>query len=415
MLTKKRFEIKSFLTPELFVLREQLLSEYLNESPPEIERKYSPAPVLVSPDYLSGLDRLCPVLCKAFSAIVFAYFSDERIRRIYQLDQGLEEMLKLAGPQPYQPGFYRPDLLYDTGGQARICEIGARYPLNGWMYSYYQNAVYETLYAAAGIDFAAVPGLDEILSAVVDLWDTSKPVALVHDDEAGTEVFEVERELLKSGGTFISLKPQELRCENGKIICRDRVLDQFILEMDREELRKFEPAVLRQLVLQANYFNDIRTLILVHDKRVLAVLWDEDIMRDYLSASEYDLLRPWLIPSFVISNEDEIETWLHGTQNLILKLNSGGRGIGAYVKNSCTPDEWESVLRNQWKNYLIQHFVDQQEYEIDGAAQHLVGMVLCRNDRNFGAGAFRGSAESIVNIHQGRAKFLPVLFRNDQS
>ena len=139
-------------------------------------------------------------------------------------------------------------------------------------------------------------------------------------------------------------------------------MDQFILEMDREELRKFEPEVLRQLVLQGTYFNDIRTLILVHDKRILAVLWDEDIMRDYLSAAEYDLLRPWLIPSFVIRNENEIETWLHGPQNLILKLNSGGRGIGAYVKNACTPDEWKSVLRNQWKNYLIQHFVDQQEY-----------------------------------------------------
>jgi hypothetical protein len=414
MLIKKRFEIKTFLTPELLVLRDQFLSEYLNESPAEIKGKYSPTPVCVGRDYIYGLDRLCPVLCKAFTAIVSAYFSDERIRQIYQLDQGLEEILKLAETQPYQPGLYRPDLLYDTSGYARICEIGARYPLNGWMYSYYQNAVYETLYTAAGIDFAAVPGQDEILSLLVDLWDTSKPVALVHDDEAGTEVFEVERELLKSGGTFISLKPQDLDCENGKIIFHDRVLDQFILEMDREELRKFEPEVLRQLVLQANYFNDIRTLILVHDKRILAVLWDEDIMRDYLSAAEYDLLRPWLIPSFVIRNESEIETWLNGAQNLILKLNSGGRGIGAYVKSACTADEWESVLRDEWKNYLIQHFVDQQEYEIEGVPQHLVGMLLCRNDRNFGAGVFRGSTESIVNIHRGRAKFLPVLFRNDQ-
>jgi len=396
-------------------LRDRFLSEHLNESPAEIEGKYSPNPVLISPEYLSGFDRLCPVLCKAFNAIVFAYFSDERIRQIYQLDQGLEEILKLAENQPYQPGFYRPDLLYDTNGQAKICEIGARYPLNGWMYSYYQNAVYETLYTAAGIDFAAIPGQGEILKVLVDLWEISRPVALIHDDEAGTEVFEVERELLKSGGTFISLKPQELRCENGKIIFQDRVLDQFIFEMDREELRKFEPRVLRQVVLHGNYFNDIRTLILVHDKRVLAVLWDEDIMRDYLRGAEYDLLRPYLIPSFVIRNENEIETWLHGTQNLILKLNSGGRGIGAYIKSSCTPDEWESVLRNQWKNYLIQHFVDQQEYEIEGLTQYLVGMHLCRNDRNFGAGAFRGSAESVVNVSGGRAKFFPVLLQNDQS
>ena len=396
-------------------MRDRFLSEHLNESPAEIEGKYSPNPVLISPEYLSGFDRLCPVLCKAFNAIVFAYFSDERIRQIYQLDQGLEEILKLAENQPYQPGFYRPDLLYDTNGQAKICEIGARYPLNGWMYSYYQNAVYETLYTAAGIDFAAIPGQGEILKVLVDLWEISRPVALIHDDEAGTEVFEVERELLKSGGTFISLKPQELRCENGKIIFQDRVLDQFIFEMDREELRKFEPRVLRQVVLHGNYFNDIRTLILVHDKRVLAVLWDEDIMRDYLRGAEYDLLRPYLIPSFVIRNENEIETWLHGTQNLILKLNSGGRGIGAYIKSSCTPDEWESVLRNQWKNYLIQHFVDQQEYEIEGLTQYLVGMHLCRNDRNFGAGAFRGSAESVVNVSGGRAKFFPVLLQNDQS
>jgi hypothetical protein len=35
-------------------------------------------------------------------------------------------------------------------------------------------------------------------------------------------------------------------------------------------------------------------------------------------------------------------------------------------------------------------------------------MLLCKDDKTYGAGLFRGSDESIVNVHQGRALIYPL-------
>ena len=168
---------------------------------------------------------------------------------------------------------------------------------------------------------------------------------------------------------------------------------------------------MEKLIQQNLYFNDIRTLILIHDKRVLAVMYDAQIMNDYLDEEEYSFLRKYLIPSFVITDADACDSFIHGEQNLILKLNSGGRGIGAYVKNDCTIKEWEIIVRENWRNFLIQHFVEQKEF-IDTENHrriHLVGMLLCKDNKTYGAGLFRGSDESIVNVHQGRALIYPLV------
>ena len=115
-------------------------------SPPvwAIRRLSSPAqfasvPVVVTAAYLQQLAALGRVLEKALRAIVERYFDDERIRAIYSLPRELEAILRLAHRRrndvPYRIGFFRPDFVYDRDGMPRICEIGARYPLNGWMIS----------------------------------------------------------------------------------------------------------------------------------------------------------------------------------------------------------------------------------------------------------------------------------------
>jgi hypothetical protein len=113
----------------------------------------------------------------------------------------------------------------------------------------------------------------------------------------------------------------------------------------------------------------------------------------------------------VITEPSGCDIFINGEENLILKLNSGGRGIGAYVKKDCTTQEWEKIIRENWNKYLIQHFVDQQEFtDVENNRQiHLVGMLLCKDDKNYGSGLFRGSDETVVNVHQGRALIYPIL------
>lgn len=388
----------------------QLFSEYF-QNDTKLNRSFiADSSVTVSSAYKKQMDRLCFILNAACKAIVLNYFEDDRIRKYYQLENDLEALLKKNNNQHYNQGFYRPDFLYDTNNQAKICEIGARYPLNGWMISYYLKLINNQV---NGYEVKENTGNADLVNLIDDLHNQFAPyekVALIHDDEKGTEIFYLQKELARLGIQLISAKPQELLLLNDSIYVNGEPVSQFILEMDREELKKISPNIVDKLIEQSSYFNDIRTLILIHDKRVLAVMYDDLIMSDYLSEEDYDFLKKYLIPSFVITDASGCDTFIDGEQNLILKLNSGGRGIGAYVKSDCTPEDWNTIIRENWDKYLIQHFVGQKEFnDIENNRQiHLVGMLLCKEDKNYGSGLFRGSDETVVNVHQGRALIYPI-------
>lgn len=389
---------------------EELFSEYFEKETGLGSHFFANSSVKLPLGYDKEMNRLCSILNYACKAIVQHYFEDERIRNYYQLDKDLEALLKKSSSTIYNQGFYRPDFLYDRNNQAKICEIGARYPLNGWMISYYLRLMNDELKETQ--DWLRFKDVD-LKNLIDDLYYQfvpNKKLALVHDDEKGTEIFYVQKELAKLGVELISVKPQDLIVSNDSIYVNGEPVSQFILEMDREELKKIKPDVLDKLIEQNCYFNDIRTLILIHDKRVLAVMYDADIMYDYINEEDYDFLKQYLIPSYVIVDPSECDAFIANDQNLILKLNSGGRGIGAYVKSDCTAQEWDAIIRENWSKYLIQHFVEQKEFkDIENNREiHLVGMLLCKDNKNYGPGLFRGSDESVVNVHQGRALIYPI-------
>jgi hypothetical protein len=372
---------------------------------------FSKNPVKVSADYILQMNRLCEILNKSFEAIVAHYFSDSRIRDIYQLDAGLENILQLASTQPYQVGFFRPDLLFDQNGQAKICEIGARYPLNGWILSFFTTQFFDSVAEKKKEELNRNQQLQALVEDICGLFPAKDTIALLHDQEKGTEVFYFKNEFQERGFHFIQAKPQDLVVKEDTIYAGNDPVYQFIFEMDREELRKFRPEVLEAIVSQGIYFNDIRTLILIHDKRVLVTLFNEAIMRSYLSAEEYAFLRPFLINSQIIQSADECQPFIDSPTNLILKRNSGGRGVDAYVKNNTTPEVWEKLIRNEWTSFMIQEYVHQYEYadQEEVNFMHLIGMLLCYNGRCYGPGIFRGSDEAIINVHQGRGLIYPVL------
>lgn len=395
----------------------ELLEHHLGEIPCTGADSFSPVPVVIKSFYLPQMEQLCLVLHQALVKIVNAYFTDERIRSIYHLDVELENILKLAETKLYEPGCYRPDFLQSVDGQSKICEIGARYPINGWMISYYLNVMNKAKLGIPLDELEDVPQQTDFLEAIYARFKAESPLVLLHENEKGTEVFYLLEEFKKRGLESIAATPQELSLENGLLSLHGRPVDQFILEMDREELRKFPREILEQIVLNSNHFNDVRTLILVHDKRILAVLYDENIMNDYLSAAEYQFLRQFLIPTFALNSAEKRAEVRDSTQNWLLKKNSGGRGIGIYVKSECTAATWEKVLEEEWEDYMVQQHVTQQLFDYSDSAIanqiNLVGMLLCYNDHSYGPGLFRGSAESVVNVHQGRGViFPPMVFKS---
>ncbi|MDH4746624.1 hypothetical protein OMP43_21590 [Sphingomonas sp. CBMAI 2297] len=366
-------------------------------------------PVLIAPAYLTRLDRLNQLLDKALRAIVELYFDDPRIRSVYALPESIEAILRLASTRPYRIGWYRPDLVHDADGQPRVCEIGARYPLNGWMVS--ERA------AEALAPHAAATGLGEVtghgfVDALCSRYRPGETVAMLHAAEAGTEIFLLADALRERGIGFMSLAPEAIALEDGGLRADGRTINHVILEMDRSELASIPDDVLRHLIDTGNYFNDVRTLILVHDKRVLAVLWDDAIRRDLLSADEAEALRAFLIPSWTIADAGGCEALLSRREDMIAKRSSGGRGIDVLVRRECSEAAWRRRVERDWSQDMYQHYLAQRDFGAPGDARatHLIGLQLCRDATSYGPGIFRGSSASVINLHGDRGLiYVPVI------
>lgn len=350
--------------------------------------------LLLSDAYQERMRRLGVLIDHAIRAVVDRYFVDPRIAAIYALSPELERILRHAAPQPYHVGWYRPDLVFDRDGMARICEIGARYPFNGWMVSH--------AWSRGHIDFWG------------DLHTRFPPgsmAALVHGMEPSGEVDYLAARLRRTGVDFVAVSPRDLTVDDSGIMIDGRRPDRLILQLDRSELLSLPPGALDHLVARGNYFNDVRTLILVHDKRVLAVLSDAAIMHDAMPADLYAELQPHLIYSTCARSAAEAEEFLRQEGDWIAKPSSGGRGIGTLVRSRCGADIWADRIRRDWPHLVFQPYLQQTEFMDPDYVQpiHMVGMLLCRDSVCYGSGLFRGSDEAVINLHQDRGKLYPCM------
>ncbi|MGC0152604.1 hypothetical protein ACPRNU_09115 [Chromobacterium vaccinii] len=333
---------------------------------------------------------LSRLLDTALRAIVGQYFRDKRIRAIYRLATTCENLLLRAGRHPYQVGFYRPDFVYDRDGQARVCGLGARYPLSGWM-------VGQLIKAFHGPAPEARPDHGALLKMLSGMYPPDSAVAMVHTGERGGEVLLLTDELRRCGVRLLQAHPMELQCDGDRVWVRDQPVDRCILEMDRSELPLIPAAALTRLIETGAYCNDVRTLILVHDKRALAVLNHAGIMGDCMEAADYAALQPFLIPSFALASQQEAEALLARPGRLIAKPNSGGRGAPPRLSDGCGADEWRRLVRREWPRYMFQEYIEQREFADPetGCPVHLVGTLLCHNAASHGGGVFGDADERL--------------------
>ena len=391
------------------------LKDYFEEIPFKGIDTFLNVPVLVDHSQLKVFSQLSKILNDVIKKIVLNYFNDKRIREIYQLDAELESILRLVESKPYQVGMYRPDFVFDKSGQLKICEIGCRYPINGWMLSYYTRQIFNKLLLINDDNNGTLYEQTSFVSSISNDLDSSKKLFYVHDLEGGTEAYQFFDEINKQGFSVKDISLEELEVTDGILTVNNQIATQFILEIDREELKKLSQEVLHGLIDSEKCLNDIRTLILVHDKRILSVLYDEKIMFDYVEKEDYDFLKHFLIPSYTLDSKKIRNEVINSSSNWVLKKNSGGRGIDIYVKNDCTPETWNNVVSKEWKNYMIQEYVDQKIFNLEQDDKiesiNIVGLLLFYNAQSFGPGIFRGSSQSVINVHNG-GYILPSLISN---
>lgn len=357
-------------------------------------------------------DGICPLINKALKEIVENYFLDERIQNIYSLSEQYNSILNMAKGTKYEVGIYRPDFLIEKETMLpKICEMGARYPLNGWMLTHYSQLVLKQLISEFRLPFSIKSQQIDFVDIVKNKFNKDSHITLIHNQEPGTEIYSFLNLLEKDGYSYVQAKPQELKKDrSGNLYINGKRSQQFVFEMDRTELLDFDPEVLASIIKNGVCLNDVRTLILVHDKRVLAVLFNEDIMKDYITEQEYNVLAKYLIPTYDCDNPEVREMVLNSADNWIFKKNSGGRGLDMYVKNSMQANELKEFLDNNSSEYMAQKFVNQELYSLQ-EKMHLVGVLLFYNDHFFGSGLYRGGSHKIINTNHKGVRIYPNVYQ----
>lgn len=177
----------------------------------------------------------------------------------------------------------------------------------------------------------------------------------------------------------------------------------------QDELIALPPEILTAIV-RCTHINDMRTIFLAHDKRMLGVLTDPDIMKDYVSQEDIEILQRHIVKTYVCGEHESARQEAKDNRaEWLIKPNGGGKGIGLVFGRDCTAEEWHHIVDDpRHSTYVLQPVVKQHVHEIvtKGAAVQemlLVGLLLCFNDKFLGPGIFRASSldHPIVNVAGG--------------
>lgn len=95
--------------------------------------------------------------------------------------------------------------------------------------------------------------------------------------------------------------------------------------------------MIRAIANTKNCLNDLRTIYLVHDKRLLTVLCNTEIMQKWLTFEEAKFLKTHIIPSYNIKMSDPkfIEFVINNRESFMIKPTLLGKGHGIIFGKNC--------------------------------------------------------------------------------
>jgi hypothetical protein len=393
------------------------LNDKFNISFDQKRFRISPYPALLSDNILQQINHSHKLIVEAIEKIVANYSSDEEIKKILKLSPEIVKIIKIVEKTPYKMGGIRPDFLINNkDGRIKICEINSRFSMNSFILSEFFTKAMSQLISDDQISL--IKENNEIVKTIFSRFDLSQPITVIKDKEKGYDVNFLSENVPELKQTPVYLKtPKELSIKEGKIYNGETYCNQFILELKQSEIIGMNRELLSKIVTENNYFNDLRSIFIVHDKRLLVILSDEKIMQKYLAENKVKELKNYVIPTFILNKEiqgkikNDHEGW-------VLKKYDSGKGKDMYVCIDKSLDEVKEVIFNKTDYYIAQPFLKQQTISVLNSDKNnqaiseiikVVGVILIFDKNFLGVGTFRGSQGNIINsLHSGGIILNPV-------
>lgn len=360
--------------------------EYLNQW-------YLETPAIITSNRYNRLHYIQQLLYRAIHHFVAHY---DEYEHIFPISDNIRRVVDICAPFPYRVGTYRPDLLIDKNRQLKICEIGARFPLNGYFLSGIAEYIGQRSYRYNS--YLNQPEYERFLHYLMEYWNGLDKLYVLKGSDRPCDIKYYIPFFEELGVEVEALSPESLHHSSLRKLAGCFTLNEF----NQMEMDALGDDVLRAIAA-SNTLNDMRTIFLIHDKRFLAVLSDTGFLSQFLDKDEISCLQPYLIPTYTSLQAPEL--WEDARQNKekwVLKHALLGKSEQVYTGRTCTPEEWEQLFTLPVQSAMVlQSFIQQQQVysSIKGVQYHdyVVGTMLCFDNNFFGPGLFRTSSFEITN------------------
>ncbi|KAI9314369.1 hypothetical protein BDR26DRAFT_1016854 [Obelidium mucronatum] len=426
------------------IAEQQLLATVLSEDihSSDIYRRSllgaSAAPVVVSTATLGRLAQIHDAVVAGIQAAVAAWYRTDG--RLLRLDARAVRLLRtpLLARAPYDRGAIgtlRPDVLHSADdGRLLVCEINARFPLNGFLVSaraarhlHTRALTADSLFAR--LQLAAAGACLSLVDALKARFDPHKPLFVLHHAETPHDLDALGREF---GMHLVHCGPNDLGLSDSTVgesgaetqslidIRTGIVIEQVVLELTQDELLSLSDPIqdaLADLSARGRSLNDLRTIFIAHDKRLLAVLCDARRQLPDLDPEIATTLSQCIVPTLLAS---QYERPFPFSQSAVLKPCSLGKGVGIVMEHTCaSPAEFaahvcQAAQHEAQRPFVVQPYVAQQLVAAQdcAGAEHtglrLVGTLLSLDGVFYGPGVFRASASELVALGRGGLALFPM-------
>lgn len=204
---------------------------------------------------------------------------------------------------------------------------------------------------------------------------------------------------------------------------------QIGLELHQGELMSLSFEMLQEIGRRC--FNDLRTILLVHDKRMLGIVLEELdslVARKVLTPDQASILDRGIVPT-IIPGSAKLDHFIAQCRkspnlkhNYILKPVRGGKGAGILFGDLMTRTKWKSKLQLMRSpqltadtTYVVQRAIKQNTYEVrlrenDGVKEFpLIGTFHMVHGELLGLGLWRSGPGRVCALSQGGAWMCSVM------
>ena len=350
-------------------------------------RWYHSKPLVITGQRREELTQLHRVLYKAceYLAINYREFTDPYLR----LSPKEMEILDYQSTKPFRAGAWRPDWIVSSQGDILICEITSRFFGHGLFMSYYAEC------DAARYGQGA-SRYEEVIAHILELPGDKDEIFVLKSADKTSAIAMYKPLYERFGKKVMILEADEVEANRsaweGKCI---------LSALNQHDLMSFSMDTLKALV-DSGMINDLRTILLLHDKRFMRLWFEDSFTERFLSPEEADFLRSHAIMTYLSSDTEAFADARANKDKYILKPYMLGKSEDVYAGCMTSEKEWKEIWeKKDMSGFILQPFVEQRTFPQDWEGQHfdeyICGMMLCIDDRYYDSGMVRASSAPVTN------------------